>query len=172
MVEAVFRRLTNSMGSTISPTSTITSGPSSAQTTTVKLDFPELWKVYSAAVKWFAKAFPLPQPQPAYLPSHEEIFVPRCESDDRTLSIDHVDYCRLDAPLMRRIQAEFLGRFPLWRIHLVGWDGETGVIIYPTAIRFGNQPVDTDPEEALRELAPRGLALRETWLARALKSCF
>jgi len=34
-------------------------------------------------------------------------------------------------------------------------------VIYPSAIRFGNRPVDVDPEEALRELVPQNLALKE-----------
>ena len=38
--------------------------------------FPELWKVYNAAIKWFARVFPLPEPQPAFVPVHEEIFQP------------------------------------------------------------------------------------------------
>jgi hypothetical protein len=126
--------------------------------------FPELWKVYSAAVKWFAKAFPLPQPQPAFVPVHEEIFLPVCESDDRHLLIEHVDYDRLTVRLLLRMQEEFLGRFPLWRFQLQGWDAESNILVYPTAIRFGNQPVETDPEEALRTLVPHGRALRDAWL--------
>jgi len=126
--------------------------------------FPELWKIYSAAVKWFAKAFPLPQPQPVYVPVHEQIFVPICESDDRHLLVDHVDYDRLTVPLLRRMQEELLGHFPLWRLQLNGWDGDSGILVYPKVIRFGNQPVETEPEEALRKLVPHGRALRDVWL--------
>ena len=61
--------------------------------------FPELSEVYNAALNWFAEAFPLPPPQPAYVPVHEEIFVPICESDDRHLLVDHIDYDRLTVPL-------------------------------------------------------------------------
>lgn len=126
--------------------------------------FPELWRVYKAAEKWFAKAFPLPRPQPAFVPSHEDIFAPICESDDRHLLIDHVDYDRLTVPLLHRMQTDFLSRFPLWRLQLNGWDADSDILVYPKAIRFGNQSVETDAEEALRKLVPHGRALRDVWL--------
>jgi hypothetical protein len=64
-------------------------------------------------------------------------------------------------PVLRRIQKEFLGRYPLWRVILIAEHPSCSIVIYPTAIRFGNLPVDTDPDEALRELVPKQLALRE-----------
>lgn len=123
--------------------------------------FPELWEVYQAAKKWFAEAVPAPPRSASFDPLAEDMFVPRDETDDRTLSIDNVDFSRLNSRLLRRIQDEFLGRYPLWRVHLVGEDPSTGIVIYPTVIRFGNRPADVDPDEALRELVPHALALRE-----------
>jgi hypothetical protein len=43
---------------------------------------------------------------------------------------------------------------------LVGEVSSCHIVIYPTAIRFGNLPADVDPEQALQELVPRVLALR------------
>jgi hypothetical protein len=126
--------------------------------------FPELWEVYKAAVNWFATAVPpLPRPK-EFDPLAQETFVPRDGTDDRTLSIDQVDYARLSVALLRRIQCEFLRQFPLWRVLLVGWDNPTGIVVYPTAIRFGDQPLEVDPEAALREIIARGLTLSEAWI--------
>lgn len=126
--------------------------------------FPELWEVYNAAIKWFAEAFPLPQPQPEFVPSHESIFVPICEADDRHLLIDHIDYDRLTVPLLLRMQSELLGRFPLWRLQLQGWDADSDILVYPKVVRFGNQPVDRDPEEGLQKLLAHAKPLRNGWL--------
>ena len=63
--------------------------------------------------------------------------------------------------MLQRIQTEFLGRYPLWRVILIAEHPSCSIVIYPSAIRFGNRPVDVDPDEALRELVPRQLALRE-----------
>lgn len=126
--------------------------------------FPELWRVYEAAKKWLAEAFPLPDPQPAYVPVHEEAFMPVCEADDRHLLVELVDYDRLTVPLLRRMQTELLGRFPLWRIQLQGCDADSDILVYPKVVRFGNQPVETDSEEALRQLVSYAKPLREAGL--------
>jgi len=121
--------------------------------------FPELLEVYKAAEKWFPQAFPPFSNQPFDPLAEEPCFV-RSDTDDRTLRVD-VDFNCLDIQLLRRIQQEFLGRYPWWRVILIGEDPSNCIAIYPTVIRFGNLPADVDPEEALRELAPRVLALRE-----------
>ena len=126
--------------------------------------FPELWEVYNAAVKWFAQACPPPQPQPTYVPVHEEIFQPVCEADDRHLLVELVDYDRLTVPLLRRMQNELLGRFPLWRIQLQGCDADSDILVYPKVVRFGNQSVDVDAEEALHKLVAYAKPLREAGL--------
>ncbi len=125
--------------------------------------FPEHWAIYQAALKWFSKAVPSAAANEPFYISEHDVFVPRDETDDRTQSIDNVDYARLDLQLLRRIQREFLGRYPLWRVYLVGEDAATSIVVYPTVIRFGDRPASMDPEEALRELIPRGAALREAY---------
>jgi hypothetical protein len=52
----------------------------------------------------------------------------------------------------------------LWRLQLNGWDAESNILVYPKVIRFGNQPVETAPEDALRNLLPHAKALRDAWL--------
>jgi hypothetical protein len=126
--------------------------------------FPELWEVYNGALKWFAEAFRSPPPQPAYVPVHDETFQPVCEADDRHLLVELIDYDRLTVPLLRQMQMELLGRFPLWRIQLQGCDADSDILVYPKVIRFGNQPVDVDPEEALRKLVSYAKPLREAGL--------
>ncbi len=126
---------------------------------TPEFGFPELWEVCKAAEKWFAKAFPPLSDKPID-PIAEDEFVPRCEADDRTLCIEHVDFPRLKSELLRRLQKEFLGRYRLWRVLLCADAHSACIVIYPTVIRFGNEPADVDPDEALRRLVPHAMALR------------
>ncbi len=122
--------------------------------------FDELLEVYRAAEEWFAQLVPASSDDP-FDPLAETDFVPRSDPRDRTLDVDHVDFGRLNMTVLRRVQQEFLGRYPLWRVIFIADDPSCSIVIYPDAIRFGNRPVDVDPNEALRELVPRALALRE-----------
>jgi hypothetical protein len=125
-----------------------------------EFDFPEFWDVFTAAREWLASVMPPPDEAP-FDPLAEDEFVPWDDADDRTLRVEHGAYDRLSVGFLRRIQQDFLRRFPLWRVHLIGEDAETSILIYPKVIRFANEPVDVDPWDALRRLVPRGIALRE-----------
>jgi hypothetical protein len=122
--------------------------------------FDELLEVYKAAEEWFAHLVPASSNEP-FDPLAETDFVPRSDPRDRTLDVDHVDFGALSMIMLHRVQQEFLGRYPLWRVIFVADDPSCSIVIYPNAIRFGNQPVDVDPDEALRGLVSRALALRE-----------
>ncbi|MBI2823623.1 MAG: hypothetical protein HYX69_02905 [Planctomycetia bacterium] len=121
--------------------------------------FPEMWEVYQVAKKWFAEIAPV-SAATEFDPLAVEPFYVRDETDDRTLCVD-ADFKVLNTSLLRRVQREFLGQFPLWRIALIGEHSSHAIMIYPTVIRFGNLPVELSPDEALRQLVPRALALRE-----------
>jgi hypothetical protein len=118
----------------------------------------EVFELYPKAAKWFDQLVTA-RPNIPFDPLAEPPFFVRSDADDRTLDVD-ADFSYLTMPLLRCIQREFLGRYPLWRVILVGEQPSCAIVIYPTAIRFGNLPADVDPEHALRELVPRVLALR------------
>jgi hypothetical protein len=123
-----------------------------------EFEHAEIFELYPKAAKWFDELVTA-RPNIPFDPLAEPPFFVRSDADDRTLDVD-ADFSYLSVPLLRRIQKEFLGRYPLWRVILVGEQPSCGIVIYPSAIRFGNLPVDVDPEQALRELVPRVLALR------------
>ncbi len=123
-----------------------------------EFEHAEIFELYPKAAKWFDQLVTA-RPNIPFDPLAEPPFFVRSDADDRTLDVD-ADFSYLSVPLLRRIQKEFLGRYPLWRVILVGEQPSCGIVIYPSAIRFGNLPVDVDPEQALRELVPRVLALR------------
>jgi len=127
-----------------------------------EFELSEMWDVYDAATKWFADASQRHPDEPVD-PLVEPPFYVREGTDDRTQMVD-ADFDRVSVELLRRIQREFLARFPLWRVILAAEDSSTAIVIYPTLIRFGNHPADVDPDEALRELVPRAIALRENRL--------
>ena len=119
----------------------------------------EFFHLYPKAEKWFSQLVTA-RPNVPFDPLLAPPFFVRSDADDRTLDVD-ADFSYLTVPLLRRIQKEFLGRYPLWRVILIAEHPSCSIVIYPTAIRFGNRPVDVDPDEALRELVPRQFALRE-----------
>ena len=123
-----------------------------------EFEHAEIFRLYPKAAKWFDQLVSA-RPNVPFDPLAEPPFFVRSDADDRTLVVD-TDFSYLTVPLLRRIQSEFLGRYPLWRVILVGEVSSCHIVIYPTAIRFGNLPADVDPELALRELVPRVLALR------------
>lgn len=118
----------------------------------------ETYEMYPEVAKWFDQLVTA-RPNVPFDPVAGLPFYVHGEAGDRTLQVD-ADFSYLTVPLLRRIQKEFLGRYPLWRVILVGEVSSCHIVIYPTAIRFGNLPADVDPELALRELVPRVLALR------------
>lgn len=116
--------------------------------------FPEWWKVYRRAMKWFAKNVHPLLPKKPYDPICHEWFIPRAEADDRTLYIDNCDAAFLSSRLLKRLQRTFLARYPYWRVLFIGEDAATAVIVYPDAIRVGNEPENADIDEALKRLVP------------------
>lgn len=120
--------------------------------------FPEFWKVYRTAEKWFAQVAAELPPRPPD-PLADPPFFAVSDADDRTLTVE-VDFACLSLPLLERIQRELLGRFPLWRVHFIGEDDSTGIVVYPLVIRLGDRPIAIDQQAALAELIARGLELR------------
>jgi hypothetical protein len=123
-----------------------------------EFEHAEFFELYPKAAKWFDQLVTA-RPNVPFDPLLDPPFFVRWDADDRTLEVD-ADFSYLSVPLLRRIQKEFLGRYPLWRVILVGEHPSCGIVIYPNAIRFGNQPADIDPDKSLRELVPEELALR------------
>jgi hypothetical protein len=123
-----------------------------------EFEHAEIFELYPKAAKWFDQLVTA-RPNIPFDPLAEPPFFVRSDADDRTLDVD-ANYSYLTVPLLRRIQKEFLGRYPLWRVILIAVHPSRSIVIYPTAIRFGNRPVDVDPDKALRELVPEELASR------------
>ncbi|MEX2112965.1 MAG: hypothetical protein WD845_07250 [Pirellulales bacterium] len=124
-----------------------------------QFEHAEFFEMYFEAAKWFDQLVEAPANEP-FDPLLDPPFFVRSDADDRTLDID-ADFRFLNVALLRRIQEEFLGRYPLWRVILIAEHPSCSIVIYPSAIRFGNKPVDVDPDEALRELVPKHLAMQE-----------
>ena len=120
----------------------------------------EFFHLYIAERDWFEKQLVLPSVRKPFDPLLDPPFFVRSDADDRTLDIDP-DFEYLTVGMLRRIQEEFLGRHPLWRVILIAEHPSCSIVIYPDAIRFGNLPLGVDPHDALRELVPRAVALRE-----------
>jgi hypothetical protein len=119
----------------------------------------EFFDLYLAENCWFEQLVP-PSARKPFNPLAESPFFLRSSADDRTLDIDaDCDYLSVD--LVRRLQREFLSRYPLWRIILHLEHPSCSIVIYPDAVRYGNLPLGSDPHEALRELLPLVAALRE-----------
>jgi hypothetical protein len=123
-----------------------------------EFEHAEFFHLYPKAAKWFDQLVTA-RPNVPFDPLLDPPFFVRSDADDRTLDVD-ADFSYLSVPLLRRIQKEFLGRYPLWRVILIAEHPSRSIVIYPNAIRFGNQPADVDPGKALRELVPEELALR------------
>ena len=124
-----------------------------------EFEHAEFFELHTEAEKWFSRLVETPSNVP-FDPLAEPPFFVRSDADDRTLDVD-ADFRFLNSSLLRRIQDEFLGRYPLWRVILIAEHPSCSIVIYPSAMRFGNRPVDVDPDQALRELVPQNLALKE-----------
>lgn len=122
-----------------------------------EFEYAELLDLYPQAAQWFDELVEA-RPNIPFDPLVPPPFFVCSDTDDRTLIVE-ADFSYLSVPLLRRIQKEFLGQHPLWRIVLVGEGPPSSIVVYPTAIRFGDLPADSDPEQALRDLVPRVLAL-------------
>ncbi len=122
----------------------------------------EFFDLYVAENQWFENLVPQAALKPFDPLSEPPMFV-KSDADDRTLDVcPNFDHLTLE--LIHRIQKEFLGRHPLWRVVLAADDPSCCIVIYPRVIRFGNLPLGVDPENAMRELVPRAIAARETRL--------
>lgn len=122
--------------------------------------FPELHHIWQAARAWLAEFAPRRETE-SFDPVEEESFVPRLESDDRSLCVDNADFRTLTVDFLKKIQHDFLRRFPLWRVILTGDDHSCAIVIYPNGIRYGNFPADLEPEQALQQLVPHVLSIIE-----------
>ncbi len=127
-----------------------------------EFEHAEFFDLYMAENRWFEQLKPASAREP-FDPLADPPFFLRSSADDRTLDVDvNVDYLSVD--LVRRIQQEFLSRYPLWRVILCLEHPSCSIVIYPNGIRYGNFPLGVDPHQALRELVPRAAALRENRL--------
>jgi hypothetical protein len=124
-----------------------------------EFEHAEFFELHTEAEPWFSQLVEARASGP-FDPLTQPPFSIRSDADDRTLDVD-ADFRHLNVALLRRIQREFLGRYPLWRVILIGEHPSCSIVIYPSAIRFGNRPVHVDPDRALQELVPRNLALKD-----------
>ena len=124
-----------------------------------EFEHAEFLDLYIAENPWFEQLVPASALKPFDPIADPPMFVVS-DADDRTLTIC-ADFDYLTVDLLRRIQQEFLGRHPLWRVIVAADHPSCTIVIYPDAIRFGNSPVGVEPEPALRELVSRAVALRE-----------
>lgn len=123
-----------------------------------EFEHAEFFELHTEAEKWFSQLVNAPANVP-FDPLADPPFFVRSDADDRTLDVD-ADFRCLNIEVLRRIQREFLGRYPLWRVILIAEHPSCSIVIYPKAIRFGNLPVDVDPDKALKQLVPKQLELR------------
>lgn len=122
----------------------------------------EFFQLYATERTWFEALVPaeaIKPPDPLIGPP---LYV-KPDADDRTLEV-FPDFDYVTAKLILRIQNEFLGRHPLWRVVLAADDPSCSIVIYPEVIRFGSLPLGVDPAAALREIVPRAIAAREARL--------
>jgi hypothetical protein len=119
-------------------------------------EFFQLWMEEHA---WFEGLVPISALKP-FDPIAEAPMYVKSDADDRTLDVfANPDYLTLD--VIKRIQREFLGRHPFWRVVIAADHPSCCMIIYPDAIRFGNLPLDIDDRDAFREVNARAAALRD-----------
>lgn len=119
----------------------------------------EFFELHFEAEQWFG-ALVEPRPNEPFDPLAAPPFFVRADADDRTLAVD-ADFDVLTPLVLHRVQKEFLGRHPLWRVIMVAEQPSCSIAIYPNAIRFGSLPLGIDPERALRELVPQQLLMRK-----------
>lgn len=124
----------------------------------------EFWEFYPIAARWFEQLVPESDRKlldPLALPPFYVI----SDADDRTLCVvADLDFVTHDT--IRRIQTDFLKQYPLWRVFLCLAD-YCCVVVYPDAVRYGNAPLDVDPDLGLAEVKRRGAALWEEHLRPA-----
>lgn len=118
----------------------------------------EFFQLYVSENPWFEQLVSTSDLKP-FDPIAEPAMFVRSSADDRTLEV-YPDFDYLTVELIRRIQKEFLGRHPLWRVILMADDPLCSIVIYPEATRYGNLPCETEPEAALHEIVTRAVALR------------
>ena len=81
-----------------------------------EFEHAEFFELYVAENQWFEQLVPTSALKPFDPLAEPPIFV-KSDADDRTLDVcPNVDY--LTVELIRRIQKEFLGKYPLWRVVL------------------------------------------------------
>ncbi len=119
----------------------------------------EFYRLFLDEDEWFKQLVTAPAGVDYDPVDDPPIFV-RNDADDRTLAID-AQFERLTPAILRRVQNEFLGRHPLWRVVFVAEVPSLSIVVYPDAIRFGNSSSEVDPERALHEIIQRQVELRE-----------
>lgn len=122
----------------------------------------EFFHLYVTEHEWFERLVPASALKPFDPVAEPPMFV-RSSADDRTLEV-YPDFDYVTVDLIKRIQKEFLGRHPFWRVMLMAYAPSCTIVIYPEAIRFGDFPLGVDAEAALRELVPRAVAVQEARL--------
>jgi hypothetical protein len=123
-----------------------------------EFEHAEFLDLFFQADEWFRQLITTP-PNGPFDPLAEPPLFVRSDADDRSLAVD-ANIGLLEISSLRRIQEDFLGRYPLWRVLLIGEHPSCSIVVYPDAIRLGNRPVDANAEEVLQELAAENLALR------------
>lgn len=124
-----------------------------------EFEHAEFFELFCQEREWFDQLVP-PENLLPYDPLSGPPFFFISDADDRTVRVEtNFDY--LTPELLDRIQLEFLGRHPWWRVILITYDISCAIVIYPEMIRFGDMPAEIDAEEALRILIPRAAARRE-----------
>ncbi|HEY4312185.1 MAG TPA: hypothetical protein VGN12_22245 [Pirellulales bacterium] len=122
----------------------------------------EFFHLYVAENPWFQKLVQQSQLKPFDPIADPPMFV-HSSADDRTLEV-YPDFDYVTEDLIRRIQREFLGRHPFWRVVLVAYAPSCSIVIYPEVVRFGGLPLGVNPSDALRELLPRAITAQEAML--------
>lgn len=122
----------------------------------------EFFQLYVTENQWFEALVPTDSRKPFDPLAHPQMFV-RNSADDRTLEV-YPDFDYVTVEVVDRIQREFLGRHPLWRVILMSYDPSCSIVIYPQQVRYGNLPFDMPPTDALARLVPRAVAAWEEHL--------
>ena len=99
-----------------------------------EFEHAEFFELHTEAEKWFGQLVEV-RASESFDPLAQSPFFVRSDADDRTLDVD-ADFRCLNVALLRRIQREFLGRYPLWRVILIAEHPSCSIVIYPKAIRF------------------------------------
>ncbi|MDW8244780.1 MAG: hypothetical protein RMJ88_16350 [Thermogemmata sp.] len=90
-----------------------------------------------------------------YTPNEIRNYYDMCVMEDltdRTLNISFIDVYDCTIELVRQLRHLLATTYPLWRIRIMGSCDETTIMIYPSAVRYGSHPADTDEVKALTEV--------------------